>query len=92
MAPKSALVEFRHCLLKRPHEGDGGDNSGLASFKEPKISQTLRSFALEAPFPNKHKSKKAGKAKEVIQLDFDVPPTSEAKLELNILAKNFPYP
>ena len=83
------MAEFRHCLLKKPHEGDGGDNSGLTSSKEPKISLVPGSFTPKAPLPKKHKERKEAKAKVVIRLDFEVPITSEAKSKLNILAKIF---
>ena len=88
MAPKSAMVEFRLCLLKRPHEANGSDNSGLASSEELKISPTLGSSALEG----KITGKKEAKAEGAIQLDFEVPLTSKAKSKLHMLAKNFAYP
>ena len=79
MASKSAMAEFHHRLLKRPHEDDGSDNLGLVSSEEPKFSLASGSSAPEVPLPKKQKGKKAAKVKEVIQLDFEVPPTSEAK-------------
>ena len=91
MAPKSTMAEFHRCLLKRPHEGDGSDNSRVVSFEKAKVSPALGYSVPKAPLPKKQKGKKAPKAKEVIQLDFKVPPTSKAKSELNILAKIFPY-
>ena len=40
MTPKITMLEFRHHLLKRPHEGDGNDNSELISSEKPKFSPT----------------------------------------------------
>ena len=90
MAPKSTLVEFRCRLLKRAHEGDRCDNSRLISFEEPKIDPT-QDLLLSRPLFQKSTKGLATKAKEVIRPNFEVPPTSEAKSKLNILAKNFLY-
>ena len=84
MALKSAMAEFHRCLLKRPHEGDGSDNPKLVSSKEPKFASALGSFVPKVSLPKKQERKMAAKAKEIIPLEFEVPPTSKAESEPNV--------
>ena len=92
IGPKSAMVESKHRMLKRPHEESRSNSPRSVSFEDLKFFPAMRSSIPEVQPQKKQQGKMVtAKEKDVMEVNVDVSSTSVEKFELNVLAKNFPY-
>ena len=92
MAPNSALAELRRCSLKKLLGGNESNSTRFMGSGDPVFKSTLNASAPKVPSPKKQKRKKVAKEKKIIQVDLEDTPTLEGKLDISVLAKDFPYP